>query len=164
MTYEPRRIIATLTDHDVKFILIGGLSAVIRGAPLITDDVDICYERSDENLERLAAALRELGAKLRAAPDDVPFILDAKSLRSGDHFTFTTSAGSLDLLGTPAGVRGYEQLSKGAETMHFNLMPVKIASLDDLISMKLAAGRPKDLEAVETIAAVREEIERRQRP
>jgi hypothetical protein len=162
MSYRPNDILGSLVDHRVKFVLIGGLSAVLRGAPVITDDVDVCYERSDENLDRLADALQELGAKLRGEPDDVPFILDAKTLKAGDHFTFLTSAGALDLLGSPAGVRsGYEELVKDADVMHIRGIAITVASLDSLIRMKLAAGRPKDLEAVETIGALREELEKK---
>jgi len=84
------------------------------GRPVITNDTDICYERSDENLERLATALRELGARLRGVNEDVPFRLDARTLRVGDHFTFTTSAGSVDCLGTPGGVDGFDELARSA--------------------------------------------------
>jgi len=129
----------------------------MRGSPSITNDVDICYARDDDNLERLAAALRELRARLRGAPDDLPFMLDAATLKAGDHFTFETSAGALDILGTPAGVGGYEKIEVNAEQMHIRGMPLFVASLDDLIRMKLAAGRDKDMIEVEILQALRDE-------
>jgi hypothetical protein len=159
--FRPRRIFEVLAQHDVRFVVIGGIGARLRGSPIITNDTDVCYARDDANLERLAAALRELNARLRGAPEDVPFLLDAKSLKAGDHFTFVSSGGSFDCLGTPAGVSGYEALENNAATMDFQGTLVRVASIDDLIRMKLAAGRPKDLEAVETLAALREELEER---
>lgn len=162
MTYrefDPRSIISTLVKHRVRFVLIGGLGARLRGSPSITDDLDICYARGDANLVRLADALRELRARLRGAPDDVPFILDTKSLKAGDHFTFSTSAGPLDCLGTPAGVTGFDELDRTATTMEIGGEPVRVASIDDLISMKLAAGRPQDIAEVEILGALRRELE-----
>jgi hypothetical protein len=142
-------------------VLIGGLAATEHGSPEITNDLDICYARDDENLERLAAALRELGAVLRGAPDDVPFILDARTLGAGDHFTFRTTAGPLDILGTPSGARGYEEMEATAEAMEIFGIRIQVVSLDDLISMKLAAGRLKDLVSVEILQALRDEREDR---
>lgn len=125
-------------------------------------DLDICYERNGPNYEALAAALRELGATLRGAPEGIPFQLDAQSIKMGDSFTFNTAAGPLDCLGTPSGTNGYADLRKNATT--FELAPdlrVDVCSLDDLIRMKRAAARRKDLIEVEILAAVKEEIENR---
>ena len=155
--FEPRPIIETLVRHGVRFIMIGGLGARLRGSPSITDDMDICYARDDDNLKRLASALHDLRAKLRAAPEDVPFILDAKTLKAGDHFTFTTRAGPLDCLGTPAGTSGFDDLDRKATTMKVGSEDVRVASVDDLITMKLAAGRPQDIAEVEILGALRRE-------
>jgi len=157
--FDPLRAIRTLERHRVRFVLIGGLGARLHGSPTVTNDTDICYERTVENLERLASALRELGASLRAAPEDVPFLLDGASLAAGDHFTFATKAGNLDCLGTPAGVGGFDALAAGAESFDMEGMTVLVASIGDLIRMKRAAGRPKDLIEVEILAAVQEETE-----
>jgi hypothetical protein len=155
--FEPRPIIETLVRHGVRFIMIGGLGARLRGSPSITDDMDVCYARDEGNLEMLAEALRDLRAKLRGAPDDVPFILDAKTLKAGDHFTFSTREGPLDCLGTPAGTSGFDELDRKATTMSIGGADVRVASIDDLITMKLAAGRQKDLVEVEILAALRKE-------
>ncbi len=157
--FDPGRALEVLQRHGVRFVLIGGVAANALGSPMVTNDTDICYARDDANLERLAAALRELGAKLRGAPEDVPFILDAKTVKSGDHFTFTTSAGSLDCLGTPAGATGFDSLYQHAGMFEIAGHVVSVASIDDLIKMKTAAGRPKDLIAVENLAALKEELE-----
>ena len=158
-SFDPLSVLRTLADHDVRFVLIGGFAAAIRGSPVITGDVDICYARDDDNLERLAAALDELGATLRGAPPNVPFQLDAQTLKAGDHFTFATRAAPLDCLGTPAGTDGFADLDASATDEDLDGLVVRVASVDDLIRMKRAAGRPQDLIAVEWLAALRDELE-----
>ena len=115
-SFDPIVALRTLVSHGVRFVLIGGYAAAIRGSPVITGDVDVCYARDDENLERLAAALQQLGATLRGAPPEVLFRLDARTLKAGDHFTFSTSAGPLDCLGTPAGTDGFADLDASASS------------------------------------------------
>jgi hypothetical protein len=158
-TFEPLEALRVLNAHGVRYVLIGGFAAVIRGSPVITGDLDLCNARDDENFERLARALQDLQATLRGAPPDVPFLLDAKTLRNGDHFTFTTRTGSLDCLGTPAGTAGFEDLDADATDEDLDGLTVRVASLDDLIRMKRAAGRAKDLIALEWLGNIREELE-----
>ena len=162
MTFEPIPILDTLRRHNVQFVLIGGMAGSAHGSPSITRDLDVCYQREKENLERLAAALRELDAKPRGVDDEVPFLLDAMTLRAGDRFTFETKYGSFDILGTPSGTRGYDDLMESATEMDIDGLTVAVASLDDLIAMKHAAGRPKDRVEVEILIALREEIEKRE--
>ena len=157
--FDPVLALQTLDRYGVRFVVIGGVGARLHGSPTVTNDTDICYERTPVNLERLAAALQELGAKLRGVDEDVPFLLDAKTLAAGDHFTFRTQAGDFDLLGTPAGVQGFAELADRAKTFDIDGIAVIVASIDDLIRMKRAAGRAKDLIEVEVLAAVRDEIE-----
>ena len=156
--FEPVSILHALIDHGVRFVLIGGLAAAVRGSPVITGGVDICYARDRPNLERLAAALRALGARLRGAPPEAPFQLDARSLEAGDHFTFTTRFGPLDCLGTPAGTDGFRDVDATATDESLDGIEVHVASIDDLIRMKRAAGRPVDLIAIEWLSALRDEL------
>ena len=157
--FDPVLALQTLDRHGVRFVVIGGVGARLQGSPTVTNDTDICYERSPENLERLAGALQELGANLRGVDEEVPFLPDAKTLAAGDHFTFRTEAGDFDILGTPAGVDGFDELAGRAEPFDIDGINVLVASIDDLIRMKRAAGRAKDLIEVEVLAAVRDEIE-----
>lgn len=158
--FDPVFILRRLQAHDVRFVLIGGLAAKAHGSPTLTVDIDVCYARDRENLERLAAVLGELGAVLRGAPPDLPFHPDRRTLERGDAFTFTTDHGDLDILGTPAGVSGYDELAANAEDVELDdELAVKLASLDDLIRMKRAAGRPKDRVELEILGALRDEID-----
>ena len=144
--FQPRPLLQTLARHEVDFVLVGGLAGVARGSSYPTYDVDIAYARDPGNLERLAAALHELAATLRGAPPDVPFVLDAETLRQGAHFTFDTTFGSLDVLDRPDGAPPYAELVElaGASLLVAGV-PVRVASLDHLIAMKEASRRPKDL-------------------
>jgi hypothetical protein len=157
--FRPVSILHELLDRDVRFVLIGGLAGAIRGSPVITGDVDVCYARDRQNLERLAEALGGLGARLRGAPPEVPFQLDAPALEAGDHFTFATELGSLDCIGTPAGTDGFADLDASATDESLDDIVVRVASIDDLIRMKRAAGRRQDLIAVEWLEALRDELQ-----
>ena len=154
--FDPVTILEVLAHHRVSFIVIGGVAASLQGSPSITWDLDICYARDDENLRRLAAALRQLDARLRGVPDEVPFLLDELTLEKGDSFTFSTEAGSFDCLGTPTGTNGFDDLIANASAFDMDGVQVLVASVEDLIRMKRAAGRPQDLKEVEILGAIRE--------
>jgi hypothetical protein len=161
--FRPTSILDTLTDHRVRFVLIGGMAARLHGSPSITGDIDICYARDGQNLERLSSALTDMHARPRGVPPDVPFILDATTLEAGDSFTFETDFGDLDCLGIPAGTNGFDYLNANAVDMRFDLLRVRVTSLPDLIRMKRAAGRAKDRIELEILGALREEVENRDR-
>lgn len=156
--FDPVHILRRLQAHGVRFVLIGGLAAKAHGSPTLTVDIDICYARDRDNLERLAAVLGEMGTVLRG---DLPFHPDRRTLERGDSFTFTTDFGDLDILGTPSGTTGFAELDANAEEADLGEhLVVRIASLDDLIRMKRAAGRQKDRIELEVLGALRDEIDR----
>jgi hypothetical protein len=159
--FDPGGALRLLTENGVEFVLIGGLAARLHGSPTFTDDLDICHSTAADNLERLARALTAMDARLRGAPPDVPFILDAKSLAAGANFTFSTEFGPLDCLALPSGVGGYDDLVANAVGMDLATARVSVASVDDLIRMKRAAARPKDRVELEILGAVRAEAEDR---
>jgi hypothetical protein len=141
-------------------VLIGGLAAVTHGSSTVTVDVDICYSTDDANLASLVAALREVHAELRGAEPGLPFRLDERTLRLGDSFTFTTEVGAVDILATPRGTSGYDDLARTADALDLFGHEVLVASIEDLIRMKRAAGRPKDLIAVDELRTIADELER----
>lgn len=158
--FQPEALIRLLGHHGVRYVLIGGLAAVTHGAPLVTQDVDICCARDQGNLELLAAALREVHAELRGAPQGLAFRLHAPNLASHERLSFTTDVGWIDIMATPSGTTGYDDLSRTAEMFTLFGHRVMVASVEDLIRMKREAGRPKDLLVVEELGALREELER----
>ena len=157
--FDPGQALRILANHRVRYVVIGGMAANVLGSPSATFDLDICYARDPGNLVALAAALNQMEARLRGVSDDVPFRLDARTLRNGDSFTFLTSAGSVDVLGTPSGTAGYADLEAASVELDLLGFKVKVASIEALIRMKRAAARPKDLIEVEILEALRDEIE-----
>ncbi len=161
MSFDPLRVVDALIDGHVDFVLIGGVAANALGSPSVTRDLDICHERSSDNLERLATVCAGLDARLRDVPDGLPFRLDALTLRNGDSFTFETVHGPFDILATPSGTRGYPDLIVNATLTDFAGRSVWVCSLEDLIRMKIAAGRAKDRIELELLGALRDEVEGR---
>ena len=150
------RLLEVLTARGVDFVVIGGMAAVLHGSATITNDVDVCFATDEANLAALGAALIELGATLRGVDENVPFVPDADTLRRIRILTLATSAGPLDVLVPPDGAPPYEELRRHAERVDVGGFAVLIASLEDLIAMKRAAGRGKDLIAVEELHTIRE--------
>ena len=162
--FDPIRALRTLHEHGVKYVVIGGYASAILGAPIMTNDVDICYERTPANMERLAQALRDLHAALRVAgvEEELPFVLDGRTIAAGDSFSFRSDAGALDVLGTPSGTGGFRDLDAGATSYDLgDGLIVRVVSLDDLIRMKEAASRPKDEAHLHVLASLKRRIEER---
>jgi hypothetical protein len=157
--FRPKPILETLIAHDVDFVLIGGLAGMAHGSSYPSYDVDVAYSRARANLERLAAALTELGATLRGAPPDIPFLLDAKTIENGANFAFDTPYGALDILSDPEGAPPYDKLVAGArEPVEFEGVLIRVTSLDHLIAMKEAAGRPHDKQMAMEYRAISDEL------
>lgn len=145
-----------LGKFEVECVIVGGVAATLHGAEIPTTDIDVCYARSTSNLERLAAALQSVHARLRNAPEDIPFLLDVETLKRGLNFTFITDIGNLDLLGEVRGVGYYEDVV--ADSVSAELFGYRFAVIDigKLIEAKRAAGRPKDLIAIPELEAIQE--------
>lgn len=155
--FRPLRILETLVEHGVDFVLVGGLASAIHGAPYSTIDVDVVPELQTSNLDHLAAALRELEATLRDAdePNGIQIDFDGRTLKKAlpdfRFLRFDTKYGYLDLLYKPAGTEGFRDLAKSAEEEDVGSVQVRIASLEDVIRSKQAVGRPRDLEQLPTL-------------
>lgn len=157
-------IFASLDRHGVRYVLIGGLAAVLHGSPLPTVDVDICPESGQENLRRLAAALAELEARIRTpdAPQGVSFPRDAEFLANVGLLNLTTRFGDLDLSFQPAGTGGFSELAPRAVALEIRGLRVPVAALEDVIRSKEAADRPKDHRTLPVLRQLLEEIRKRQ--
>lgn len=150
------RALHALADAGVNFIIVGAYAAYAHGSTRLTRDLDICYERTPENVRRLAAALSPLHPRLRATLEDVPFALDERTLANGMNFTLQTDLGDIDLLGELSGVGQFSELTQDALSIKLHGRLFKVASLDAIIRSKKAAGRPKDLEVLPELEAIRE--------
>jgi len=160
---QPDALFQCLDRRGVRYVLIGGLAAVLHGSPLPTLDADICPSSDQDNLERLAAALEELDARLRSAdtPDGVRFPRDAAFLATIDLANLVTRAGDVDLAFTPAGTGGFADLLPRAVVMTIAGVSVRVAALEDVIRSKEAANRAKDHRTLPVLRQLLAEIRRR---
>jgi hypothetical protein len=151
------RFFPMLHDAGIEYILVGGTAAIVHGAARLTQDIDIVYRRSRENVAKLATALAPFHPYLRGAPEGLPFLWDAATLWHGLNFTLKTDLGSVDLLGEIIGGGGYDQLLPHSSEIEAFGHRLRCIDLMKLIEVKRAAGRPKDFEAIAELELLLEE-------
>jgi predicted nucleotidyltransferase len=153
-------ILRVLRAHEVDFIVVGGMAAVIGGAPIVTQDVDVLRANTPENVERLLAALEELDAVFRG--DDRRLRPNASHLTGPGHLLLATRLGVLDLLGSVEDSTRYEDLLGDSSWIDLDGFSVRVLSLPRLLEIKRKLKRPKDLLMALQIEAVIDE-QRRER-
>lgn len=154
--YRPGALVQALVDGGVDFVIVGGVAVVLQAMPRFTKDLDICYATAEENLDALGRVLVGLTARLRGIPETVPFVPDGHSLRQTQILCLTTPVGDIDLLVNPEGSPDYETLRERASVMDLSGRSVRVASIQDMLAMKRAAGRPQDLADIESLEVARE--------
>jgi len=154
-------LIQLLAKNHVDFIIVGGAAATAHGSSRLTEDLDVVYRRTPENIAKLADALASHKPYLRGAPEGLPFRFDANAITRGLNFTLVTDLGAVDLLGEITGGGRYEDLLPHTITLNLFGHTCRCLSLSRLIEVKRAAGRPRDLEAVAELEALLEEQQRK---
>jgi predicted nucleotidyltransferase len=157
MTITLEEVLLLMQQHGVRFIVIGGWAAIVHGTARSTNDVDLVYARDADNVHRLVTALQSWNPYLRGAPPGLPFRWDDATVLAGLNFTLTTSHGHLDLLGEVAGGGTFEKLLPDTREAIVHGIPCRVVTLEKLIHLKRAAGRPKDLEVIAELEALLEE-------
>jgi hypothetical protein len=143
--FRPVELLRLLVEHDVAFIVIGGIAATVRGSPYATVDVDITPRRDRANLSRLSDALRALDARVYVSPtESLRFEHDGHSLADAVVWNLATTFGGLDISFEPAGTSGYADLADRATTVDVGGVEVTVAALEDIVRSKQAADREKD--------------------
>lgn len=160
------RLVEVFDRHGVEYLIVGGVAARAYGASRATKDFDCLVRRARENLDRLAAAMRELNARLRveglsdAEAAQLPMQIDAVALNAIEISTWRTDAGDLDVLvdipGRDGRRRHYEDLADNAHALEYEGMAVRVAGLADIIASKEWANRPKDREALPELYELRD--------
>lgn len=133
-----------LSEAGVEFVIVGGVAIRSHGGNYVTEDLDICYLRTNDNLRKIANVLTPLKPRPRNFPENLPYVFDWTTLQHGTNFTFETSMGDLDLLGEVKGVGSYHDLVPVSIQVDLDAIPTQILSIPSLIVAKRAAGRPKD--------------------
>jgi predicted nucleotidyltransferase len=157
MTTQFRELISRLSAAGVEFIIVGGVAGFAHGAARATQDLDVVYRRTPENLSRLVALFSNLDPYPRGAPPGLPFKWDERTMRMGINFTLRTNLGLIDLLGEITGGGAYEALLPFAISIEVHGTRCLCLDLPKLIAVKRAAGRPKDFEAIAELEAILEE-------
>lgn len=153
--FDAQSLLRKLSMRGVDFVVIGGIAGVLHGAGRNTFDLDICFSSDPTNLDVLGSVLIDLEATLAGVPEDLPFVPDGRTLRAIEVLTMDTIDGRLDVLRRPAGAPPYAELRRNADRFDFGEFVALVSSLDDLIAMKRAAGRAKDLAALEELEEIR---------
>jgi len=156
-----REVLRILSAHGVDFIVVGGISAVLNGAPVNTVDLDIVHSRNTDNIGRLLNALDELGAEYRYTGGRK--LKPAEShLASKGHQLLTTRFGPLDVLGMIGNDLGYEDLLPyTSEMLVTESLTARILNLETLIEIKEHLGTEKDRAVLPTLRRTLEERQRR---
>lgn len=150
MPLDAERILRALAEHDVAYVLIGGLAVQTHGHVRTTNDADVIPAPDPANLERLAAALNSLEARV-LNPGEETTEIDAKMFPRATIWQFVTRDGGIDVLHEVPGGRSYDELRKDALHVQLGDIDVPVVNLDDLIQMKLARARPVDLADVASL-------------
>lgn len=142
------RIVETLGRHDVDFVVIGGIAVLAHGHPRATFDIDLVADLDPDNMARLASALRDLHAHVRGVDAELLDVdpTDPEQLASGANWTLITDAGWVDFMPAAEGIRGYTEIVASAVPVRDGAF--RVVGLDDLIRMKRASGRAKDLDDI----------------
>lgn len=151
-TLSFRHLIETLLRHEVEFAVVGGVAAVLHGAPVTTFDLDALFRVTDVNARRLLSALNELRARFRGHEPPLPPTLD--DLLAGKHLLLATDAGPLDMLGFIGAREGFDELSSDVTRIEVAGLAVPVLSLDALIRQKRMLARDKDLVALRMLEAL----------
>ncbi len=147
-----------LSDGGVRFVVIGGVAGSAHGSARITADLDLCYDTARDNTDRLVVLLNRWHVRLRVAREpgiELPLVIDARTFRDAPTLTLDTDHGPLDLLPDVAGVGDYEACVAASEVHQIGKVKLRVLSLDALIRAKRAAGRPRDLEHLIELEALR---------
>lgn len=156
MNFDPIQIISLLTEHRVRFVLIGGYAAAVHGVSQVTLDMDICCSFDSDNLMALQKALKPLHPVHRMISDERPLELTRESCASLKNLYLKTDAGVLDCLGAVKGVGSYEDVESASEARGSSFGEFRVLTLDALIEAKQAMNRPKDRETVLQLQALKE--------
>lgn len=155
--FDPERLLRCLVEHEVDFFVIGATAAWLQGNPNVTLDLDVMPRRGLDNADRLADALRSLGAHApgREAPEE----LEGADFLGWRMQRFETEAGPIDVVPLAAGLGGYEDVA--TVELALGELTVRVLTIDQVIASKERLGRPKDTAALPALYATREELRRR---
>ena len=151
-----KKAIVTLAGKDVDFVIVGGVALGLHSAAYITYDIDVCFSRTRENVQKIVDALREFSPRLRGFPKNLPFSWEVATLSPATLFTLDTTIGDFDLLGEIDGIGSYPDVLAVSEKWNIYGYDVNVLSIEGLIKAKERARREKDEPGLKILYALRE--------
>lgn len=149
-------ILRRLGEHQVEFVIIGGLAGVAHGSSLVTEDLDVCAPLTCDNIPRILAAIADLNPRWRMDPKHPPLPADPSRLHGFKNLYILCDWGQFDILSEIAGIGGYEEVLRRCVALDIAGHSCRVLSLDALIEAKRALGRPKDIQAALELEAIRD--------
>ncbi len=144
-----KALLERLLQHEIDFVLAGGLACVVHGSPLVTQDIDICLSIDQEQIGKLRVALTDLSPKHRMNPNFQPSFLDyPEQLEGTKNIYLETDLGILDILSELSPVGAFERVKRDAITVPLFGYQCRVVSIEDLIRIKATMKRPKDKETL----------------
>jgi hypothetical protein len=150
-----RDLLRRLKQHEVDFVIIGGVAAGILGSSIATFDLDVCASLDDVNLARILAALKDLHPRWRLRPDIVIPVDSLENFRGFKNLYIATDWGIIDVLGDLPEVSTFEQVKARANDMDVGGFTCPVIDIDMLIAAKRVAGRDKDFIAIDDLEAIK---------
>jgi hypothetical protein len=152
---EFERILSSLAAAGADVVIIGGVAVILNGGDHSTQDVDFAFVRRRENARTIASALAPFNPRPVDFPEDLPFVWDEQTILSSTTLTLTTDLGRIDFLAEPPGAPPYPELKQRSNSFELAGGRLYVACIDDLISMKRAAGRPKDFAHISELESIK---------
>lgn len=153
---EAPALLKRLATRHVQYVIVGSQAMHAHGSTLMSEEIDICYQRTPANLESLVATLEAINPALRDAPNELSFHLEVPTVAAGMNFPLITDCGHLNLLGEVSGIGNYDQvLSQSVERNVYGLS-IRVLSVDGLIAAKKASGRIADLLVLRELLELKE--------
>lgn len=149
-------ILRLLHQHDVEFVIVGGMAGIVHGSSVVTEDLDICAPFTIDNLSRLLAALADVNPRHRIPPQHPSLSEDPQTLSTFNNLYLLTDRGQLDVLSAIDNVGSYEQLAERTISITFGGLTFRVLDIDALIRAKEAMSRPKDIQTARELKALRE--------
>jgi len=158
-TADLEALLRELVAGGVKFIVVGGAAAVIHGAPVTTQVLDVVPQQDDEGIVRLLDVLRRLDARRRPVRADRDLAPEELHLRGQGQLNLITKHGPLDILLRLHDARGYDELLPHSIELLDEELAIRVVDLDTLIEIKRATGRARDAIVVPLLIAIRDRKE-----
>lgn len=159
MLQDNQALLTRLKNSGLEFVVIGGVCVNYHGAPLATFDLDICCPFGADNVTRIESAVKDLHPAHRLTANKLPLQVTRDSFADLKNVYLQTDLGKLDCLSEVAGIGNFQAVRKCSVVGHLPYGEFRFLTIDALIDAKKVVGRPRDLDAIRQLNAIKEKKE-----